>query len=127
MATAPVLSTPMKSLFACAALLALAACNSQETTEAQAAEAPPVAAAQLEPSMPAPDEETFAAAYAEACTAAPKVGTSLCKSQGFGKEGFVCNYGLGDDEYRRNTATLLPEDGKWVLAEAEKICAADAA
>ena len=117
----------MKSLFACAALVALAACNSQETTEAQAAEAPPVAAAPLKPSMPAPDEETFAAAYAEACTAAPKVSTSLCKSAGFGKEGFVCDYGLGDDEYRRNKATLLPEDGKWVLAEAEKICAADAA
>jgi len=117
----------MKSLFACAALLALAACNSQETTEAQAAEAPPVAAAPLKPSLPAPDEEMFAAAYAEACTAAPKVSTSLCKSAGFGKEGFVCDYGLGDDEYRRNKATLLPEDGKWVLAEAEKICAADAA
>ena len=117
----------MKSLFACAALLALAACNSQETTEAQAAEAPAAAVAPLEPSMPAPDEETFAAAYAEACTAAPKVSTSLCKSQGFGKEGFVCEYGLGDDQYRRNTATLLPEDGKWVLAESEEICAADAA
>ena len=118
----------MKSLFACAALLALAACNSQETTEAQAAEAPAAAvAAPIKPSMPAPDEETFAAAYAEACTAAPKVSTSLCKSAGFGKEGFVCDYGLGDDEYRRNSATLMPEDGKWVLAEAEKICAADAA
>jgi hypothetical protein len=120
----------MKSLFACAALVALAACNSQETAEAQAAEAPAAAtavAAPLEPSMSPPDEEVFATAYAEACTAAPKVSTSLCKSAGFGKEGFVCDYGLGDDEYRRNSATLVPEDGKWVLAEAEKICAADAA
>ena len=119
----------MKSLFACAALLALAACNSEEAAEAPAAEAPAAAASvgPVEPSMPAPDEETFAAAYAEACTSAPQVSTSLCKSAGFGKEGFVCEYGLGDDEYRRNSATLMPEDGKWVLAEAEKICAADAA
>jgi len=119
----------MKSLFACAALLALAACNSEEAAEAPAAEAPTAAASvgPVKPSMPAPDEETFAAAYAEACTAAPKVSTSLCKSAGFGKEGFVCEYGLGDDEYRRNSATLMPEDGKWVLAEADKICAADAA
>ena len=119
----------MKSLIACAALLALAACSSEDVTEAHAEEAPAAAtvAAPAKPSMPAPDEETFAAAYAEACTSAPKVSTSLCKSAGFGKEGFVCDYGLGDDEYRRNKATLLPEDGKWVLAEAEKICAADAA
>ena len=120
----------MRSLFACAALLALAACNSQEPAEAQAAETPAAATAAIEPlkpSMPAPDEELFAAAYAEACSGAPKVSTSLCKSQGLGKEGFICEYGLGDDEYRRNTATLVPEDGKWVLAEPEKICAADAA
>ena len=119
----------MKSLFACAALVALAACNSQESTEAQAAEAPAAetALAPPEPSMAPPDEEVFATAYAEACTAAPKVSTSLCKSQGFGKEGFVCEYGLGDDEYRRNSATVVPSDGKWVLAEPEKICAADAA
>ena len=116
----------MKSLIACVALLALAACNSQEPAEAHAAEAP-VAAAPLKPSMPAPDEELFAAAYAEACTAGPKVSTSLCKSQGLGKEGFVCEYGLGEDEYRRNTATIVPEEGKWVLAEPEKTCAADAA
>ena len=119
----------MRSLIACAALVALSACNSQEPTEAHAAEVPPQAAAiePAKPSMPAPDEEIFASAYAEACTAAPKVSTSLCKSQGFGKEGFVCEYGLGEDEYRRNKATLVPSDGKWVLAESEKICAADAA
>ena len=117
----------MKSLFACAALLALAACNSEEAAEAPEAPAAAASVGPVEPSMPAPDEETFAAAYAEACTAGAKVSTSLCKSAGFGKEGFVCEYGLGDDEYRRNSATLMPEDGKWVLTEADKICAADAA
>ena len=120
----------MKSLIACAALVALAACNSHQPDEATAAEAPaaPAAAVQpVEPSMPAPDEEVFATTYAEACASAPKVSTSLCKSQGLGKEGFVCEYGLGDDEYRRNTATIVPDEGKWVLSEPEKICAADAA
>jgi hypothetical protein len=116
----------MKSLFACVALLALAACNSEEPAEAQAAEAP-VAAAPLEPSMPAPDEELFAAAYAEACGEAQPVGASMCKSQGMGKEGFICEYALGDDEHMRNETAIKPIEGKWALAEPEKTCAADAA
>ncbi len=115
----------MKAVFACAAILALAACNSEEPVEPKPAQAQ--VALPAEPTMPAPDEELFAAAYAEGCPSAAKVSTSLCKSQGLGKEGFICQYGLGEDEYRRNTATILPKDGKWVLAEPEKICAADAA
>jgi hypothetical protein len=41
-----------------------------------------------------------------------------------GKEGFFCEYGLGNDEYRRNTASVVPSDGKWTIAEPEKSCAA---
>ena len=116
----------MRSLIACAALIALSACNSQEPapqpTETEAAVVEPV-----EPSLPAPDEAIFAAAYAEGCPNGKKVSTSECKSAGFGKKEFLCDYGLGNDEYRRNKATLEPVDGKWVLAEPDKICAADAA
>jgi len=115
----------MRSLFVCVALAALAACNSPEAAEPAPVETPAVAAP--EPTMAPPNEETFAAAFAEACTEAPKVSTSLCRSAGFGKEGFICEYGLGDDEYRRHRATVVPGDGKWTLAEPEKICAADAA
>jgi len=117
----------MRSLFACAALLALAACSSQEPAEPAPTETAVAAVEPLKPTLPAPDEGVFAATYAEACPNGQKVSTSLCKSEGLGKDGFICDYGLGDDEYRRNHATVVPGDGKWVLAEPEKICAADAA
>ena len=115
----------MKVIFACAAVLALAACNSEEPVEPQPVQAQVVVP--VEPSLPAPDEELFAATYAEACGDAKPVNTSICKSQGLGKEGFVCEYGLGDDEYLRNKTTIVPVEGKWALAEPEKTCAADAA
>ena len=117
----------MRWVIACVALVALSACNSQEpapepTETAKAAVVEPV-----EPSLPAPDEAIFAAAYAEGCPSGQKVSRSECKSAGFGKKEFLCDYGLGNDEYRRNHATLEPVDGKWVLADPDKICAADAA
>jgi hypothetical protein len=106
--------------------MALAACNSQEPAEPEPTQALAIVQP-VEPTMPPPDETSFAAAYAEACPNGQKVSTSLCKSQGLGKEGFICDYGLGNDEYRRKKATVVPGDGKWTLAEPEKICAADAA
>ena len=115
----------MKKLIAPALLLALAACGSAESSEApEPAEtvAPVVAPT---PTLPAPNEDLFAAAYAEACPNAETVSTSLCKSRGFGKEGFVCDYGLGSDEYRRHSATLMPGDGEWIVADPENTCLAD--
>ncbi len=117
----------MRKILVCATLAALAACNSPETAEPAPVETTAVVAPPVEPTMPPPDEAAFAAAYAEGCPGALAVSTSLCKSKGMGEEGFLCDYGLGKDEYRRNKAELLPGDGKWVLAEPEKICAADAA
>ena len=115
----------MRTIFVCAALAALAACGSQEPEPqpTQTVTALPV----VEPSLPAPDEAVFAAAFAEACPNAQKVSTSLCKSEGLGKDGFVCEYGLGDDEYRRNKTHLVPGDGKWAVADPAKTCAADQA
>lgn len=115
----------MRIVFACAAVLALAACNSEEAVEAEAVQAQ--VALPIEPSMPTPDQELFAATYAEACGEERTVGASLCKSRGFGTEGFVCEYAFGDDEHLRNKTIIMPDEGKWVLAEPEKTCAADAA
>ena len=117
----------MKMPIALVALFALAACGSQEPPQPEPVPDPTVAAAVIEPAMPAPSEEIFAAAYAAACPNDQAVNTSLCRSAGFGQDGFVCDYGLGDDEYRRNRADLVPEDGEWVLADQEEICAADSA
>ena len=115
----------MRVVFACVAIFALAACNSEEPVDPEAVQAQ--VALPVEPSMPAPDEELFAATYAETCGEAQPVSGSMCKSQGLGKEGFVCDYGLGDDEHLRNKTTIIPVEGKWALAEPEKTCAADAA
>ncbi|WP_126171854.1 hypothetical protein [Altericroceibacterium xinjiangense] len=113
----------MKMLFACGMLAVLAACSeAQETPEPVAVT--PVATAPAAPKLSPPDEAVFTTAFAEACPEAPEVSTALCKSLGFGEEGFTCNYGLGEDEYRRNTATLVPEDGVWTLDDPEKTCAA---
>jgi hypothetical protein len=118
----------MRSLIVCAALVALTACNSQQPPTAQAQETAAAAPAKpVEPSMAPPDEAVFAQAYAAACTGAPAVSTSICKSAGFGKTGFVCDYGLGEEQHPHHNTTLVPEDGKWVLSEPEKTCAADAA
>jgi hypothetical protein len=112
----------MKILIASLVLLALSACGSQEPAPpAPTASAVPVA--DITPSLPAPTKAAFAAAYAEGCPKAKKVSTASCKSEGFGKEGFICSYGLGDDNYLRNTARLTPGDGKWVLADPDKACA----
>jgi hypothetical protein len=113
----------MRSLIAGVALVALAACNSQEPVEPAPTQTP-VAQLPVKPTMSPPDQEAFAAAYAEACPNSKPVNTALCRSQGLGKEGFFCEYGLGNDEYRRNTASVVPSDGKRTIAEPEKSCAA---
>jgi hypothetical protein len=117
----------VKKIVACLILATLAACGSQEANEpaptpTAAAVAPPV-----EPSLPAPDTAVFAAALADACPDAKPVTTALCKSLGLGKEGFTCEYGTGDDDRRPYTASLVPGEGKWTIANPENACAAPGA
>jgi hypothetical protein len=112
---------PFAALFA--AQLALAGCNSEASEPAPVETPAPVAAPT--PTLPAPNEDIFAQAYAQACPDAEPVSTSICRSKGFGAEGFICDYGLGNDEYRRHKAELAPGDGEWLIADAEAACAAE--
>ena len=102
--------------------LALAACGEEPAPEPAPTQAPQPA----EPTLPAPDQELFAGVLAEACPELEPVSTAICKRAGFGSSDVVCEYGLGDDEYRRDKATLTPGDGEWTLADPESVCAASA-
>lgn len=102
------------------ALAALAACNSPESEAPPAAE--PTTVAVVEPSLAPPGRQEFTDAWAEACPSAETVSTALCKSKGLTDPNFACEFGLGKDEYRRNSAELTRGEGRWVLADAEQAC-----
>lgn len=111
----------MKKLTLLLPLLALAACGEEPAAEPAPA---PVATVEPTPSLPAPDEELFAELFAATCPNAEPVNTSICK-RGFGAETVSCEYGLGDDEYLRNDATLAMDEAgeSWAIADAETVCA----
>lgn len=98
--------------------LALAACG-----EEPAPEPTPTATAAPEPTLPAPNQDLFSGLLAEACPELEPVNTAVCKRAGFGSSDVICEYGLGEDEYLRDKATLTPGDGEWTLADPESICA----
>jgi len=104
-------------------LFALAACSGEpaaEPTPAATATPAPVAT----PSLPAPDQALFSDLFAKACPEAEKVNTAVCKRAGFGSSEVTCEYGLGEDKYLRDKATLAPADGAWALKDAEAVCKA---
>jgi hypothetical protein len=105
-------------------LFALAACSGEPAAEPApaATTAPPAPAAA--PSLPAPDQALFTELFAAACPEAEKVNTAVCKRAGFGSEEVICEYGLGEDKYLRDKATLAPAEGKWALKEPEAVCKA---
>ena len=74
------------------------------------------------PSLKAPDQALFSELFAAACPEAAKVNTAVCKRAGFGSDEVTCEYGLGEDKYLRNKATLAPTDGKWAIKDAEAVC-----
>ena len=113
----------MRILFITAAVIALSACGSEQPTQ-PAPSATPSATADPEPTLPPPTKDLFAAAFKEACPKAKPVSAADCQSEGFGKAGFACRFGLGDDPYERYNANLEPGDGKWVLADPTTACAA---
>lgn len=98
----------------------LSACSGEP--EAQPTEAATQAAPAPTASLPAPTQELFTELYAAACPADEPVSTAACKRAGFGSEDVLCEFGLGEDEYLRNEATLTPADGAWTLADPENAC-----
>lgn len=109
------------SFAAIIALAGLAACNSAEEAAPVAAETP-AEVVEAEPSLAPPGAEDFKTAWADACPSAKPVSTALCKSKGLTDPNFECDFGLGEDEYRRNTAELTRGDDSWELADAEQAC-----
>lgn len=103
-------------------LFALAACSSEPAAEPTPPASSPAPVAT--PSLPAPDQETFSALFAEACPEAEKVNTAVCKRAGFGSRDVTCGYGLGEDTYLRDEATLIPTDGAWAIKDADSVCKA---
>ena len=72
--------------------------------------------------LPAPDQALLTAKYAEACPEDEAVNTAMCKRAGMGSPDVVCEFGLGDDEYLRNKATLTAGEGEWTFADPENVC-----
>ena len=102
-------------------LFTLAACSGEPAAEPTPVATPaPVAT----PSLPAPDQALFSNLFAKACPEAEKVNTAVCKRAGFGSSEVTCEYGLGEDKYLRDKATLVPEAGAWALKDAEAVCKA---
>ncbi|MEC9066093.1 MSCRAMM family adhesin [Pelagerythrobacter marinus] len=108
------------ALFVPALALSLAACGEEPAPEPAPVQTPEPAP---EPSLPAPDQELFSGLLAEACPELKPVNTAVCKRAGFGSSDVICEYGLGEDSYLRNKATLTPGDGEWTLADPASICA----
>ena len=72
--------------------------------------------------LPAPDQAYFTTKYAEACPEDEAVNTAACRRAGMGSPDVVCEFGLGDDEYLRNKATLTVGEGDWAFADPENVC-----
>ena len=113
--------TPFK-LLAIAPLALLAACGEEPAPEPAPVETP-VVAEPAAPALPAPDEAVFAATFAKTCPNAKPVAVSACKRAGMGSPEVICQYGLGDDEYLRNTTTLVQGESEWEIADPETTCA----
>ena len=115
----------MRIVFVTLAVIALSACGAEQPAQ-PVPSATPSPTADPEPTLPPPTKAIFAAAFAAACPKAKAISSADCQSQGFGKQGFACRFGLGDDPYERYSANLEPGDGKWVVADPATACAAGA-
>ena len=113
----------MKKIAILLPLFALAAC-SQEAAEPAPAATNTAPAPAPTASLPAPDQALFGELFAKACPEAEKVNTAVCKRAGFGSNQVTCEYGLGEDKYLRDKATLAPSDGAWAIQDAEAVCKA---
>ena len=102
-------------------LIALAAC-SQEPDAQPTPAATATAAAPAKPTLAAPDQATFTEAFGKACPDTEKVNTAVCKRAGFGSDEVICEYGLGEDTYLRDKATMAQADGAWAVKDIAGVC-----
>ena len=105
-------------------LFALAACSGEPAAEPTPAATTAAPAPVATPSIKAPDQALFTELYAAACPEAKPVNTAVCKRAGMGSNEVNCDYGLGEDEYLRNKATLTAADGAWTIKDADATCEA---
>lgn len=112
----------MNKLLALPLLLTLIACGEEPAPAPQPA--PTATVASPTANLPPPALEVFSEVYAAACPDAPPVNVAVCRRAGLGSPEVVCEYGLGEDEYLRNRATLVAADGAWTLSNPAEVCAA---
>ncbi len=110
-----------------ALFLTLAACG-DEPAATPAEEAPSVEeslAADAEDLAEPADRDAFVAAFSAACPDAKPVNNASCQALGMGSPSFVCEYGLGDDEYLRHKGVVTQSEGElpYTLDDPEKVCA----
>ena len=112
----------MKKIAFLLPLLALAACSGEPAAAPTPAASTP--APTVTPSLPAPDQALFAEAFAKACPEAKPVSTAVCRRAGLGSSEVNCQFGLGEDKYLRNEATLVAGDRAWTLEDPAAVCVA---
>ena len=100
-------------------LALLAACGEEPAPEAAPTQAE---APEAIDTLPAPDQAFFTEKYAEACPEEEAVNTAVCRRAGLGSPDVICEFGLGEDEYLRNEATLTEGEGEWTFADPENVC-----
>ena len=105
-------------------LFALAACSSEPSAEPTAEATTAAPAPVATPSLKAPDQALFTGLFAEACPGAKPVSTAVCRRAGMGSSEVNCEFGLGEDEYLRNKATLIAGESAWTLKDPEAVCTA---
>ena len=107
-------------------VFALAACG--EEAPAPVVEDTPTVEEQIAAieTIAPPDQGVFTETLAETCPNLKPVNTAVCKRAGLGSEDVICEYGLGDDEYLRNKATMTAVDGAWTITDTETVCATGA-
>ena len=112
----------MNKILALPLLMLLAACGEEPAPTPQPT--PTIAAASPTANLPPPDQAVFSEVFAAACPDAEPVNTAVCKRAGLGSPEVICDYGLGEDEYLRNKATLVAADDAWTLADPDAVCTA---
>ena len=101
-------------------VFALAACGEEPAPEPVET---PVAEAEPQVDLPAPDQDLFREVFAKTCEGAEPVNMASC-SRALGADAASCEFGLGEDEYLRHDATLAVNEAGdgWMLENAEALC-----